>query len=56
MQEEQTFYPVTTEYFTACLPLLEKYFGITAGYFNKELSRVEKTTISCVLRLVAIWV
>lgn len=38
MQEEQTFYPVTTEYFTACLPLLEKYFGITAGYFNKELS------------------
>ena len=23
MQEEQTFYPVTTEYFTACLPLLE---------------------------------
>lgn len=38
MQEEHTFYPVTTEYFTACLPLLEKYFGITAGYFNKELS------------------
>ena len=41
MQEEQTFYPVTTEYFTACLPLLEKYFGITAGYFNKELSTLE---------------
>ena len=38
MQEEQTFYPVTTEYFTACLPLLEKYFGITAGYFQQELS------------------
>ena len=41
MQEEQTFYPVTTEYFTACLPLLEKYFGITAGYFNKELSNAK---------------
>ena len=44
MQEEQTFYPVTTEYFTACLPLLEKYFGITAGYFNKE--RLEKRNAS----------
>ncbi len=37
-KKNKLFNPVTTEYFTACLPLLEKYFGITAGYFNKELS------------------
>lgn len=48
MQEEQTFYPVTTEYFTACLPLLEKYFGITAGYFNKVfVNRI--ISITCTL-------
>lgn len=35
--DEQYYLPVTTEYFCECLPLLEKYFGITAGYFNEEL-------------------
>lgn len=34
---EELSYQVTTEYFFECLPLLEKYFGITAGYFNEEL-------------------
>ena len=40
MQEEQTFYPVTTEYFTACLPYW-KIFRHHAGYFNKELSNAK---------------
>ena len=39
MQEEQVIYSIETEYFTQCLPLLEKYFGITAGYFNDELQQ-----------------
>ncbi len=36
-QEERFYSQVTTEYFTKCLPLLERYFGITAGYFHEEL-------------------
>lgn len=39
MQEEQVIYSIETEYFTQCLPLLDKYFGITAGYFNDELQQ-----------------
>lgn len=35
---------IETEYFTDCLPLLEKYFGITAGYFNEELLQAKCLT------------
>lgn len=54
MQEEQVIYSIETEYFTQCLPLLDKYFGITAGYFNDELQQArcliphkEGNTITC---------